>query len=200
MSADNNVVSLFPQEERDFLCRGCGRAHRAVVLPFGRCTHCGSEVDDVSALPEALDPVQEALRDAMELEVGGEAFYRSGAKRTDDQEIKALFERLADMEGQHIRRLFWRHRRRPDGQLGPVSLARLVVYGSSDIGGEDAESLLDLAIQLEEMAESFLMERRERFRVDSKAWTLYTEMAEEEREHADLLRCELTSRKRKQQK
>lgn len=135
---------------------------------------------------------QDAVREAFELELGGAAFYREGADHAASDEVRALFQHLAELEEQHIQQLFWRyHVRPPEQQPGAMNLARMVVYGTFDAPGIDAVELLELAVELEERAQAYLEERRLDFQVGSPEWELYSELAADEAEHAHLLRGEL---------
>lgn len=51
----------------------------------------------------ALFTASEALEMAMEIEKNGEVFYSGAAERSDDPEVKALFEELAVQEQAHYR-------------------------------------------------------------------------------------------------
>jgi rubrerythrin len=51
----------------------------------------------------AVFEAAQALEMAMRIEVNGEAFYRAVSKKTDDAELKELFEELASQERGHYR-------------------------------------------------------------------------------------------------
>ena len=130
-------------------CRQCGKRSEGFALPYGRCPQCAGELvlcdnDEAAA---ALEPAAlAAIRTAFEIELGGRAFYQRAAAECTDPKLRALFGRLAVMEGEHMEALARRyHVEMPD----PSPAWRMevaAVFVGAERAPRNAEELLQLAI------------------------------------------------------
>ncbi|MDP2292638.1 MAG: NADPH-dependent glutamate synthase [Actinomycetota bacterium] len=179
-------------------CTDCGKRNEGFAFPFGRCPACGGAlvvldaamVDGASFGGPLPDDALEAIRTAFEIELGGRDFYVAAAKRTSDEALHDMFERLAAMEREHIDTLVRRyHLPAPadaDGDLHPSALQAGVQRDP-----DDPIDLLELAVTLERRAEAFFVERLQQ--ANEEARELYRELAAEEGEHVALLTTELAA-------
>lgn len=176
-------------EESTWNCALCGVESRGFAFAFGLCPACGGALERRQGADDTMRAI--ALRQALQIELGGLAFYLDSASLTSDPELRALFEWLAELEAQHVRTLYWRFHLPPRAvRPGGLSLARLVVYGDeSESPPADRKALLELAMALEQNAADFFAEERLQFDVGTLEWELYTEFEQEEREHIAMLKA-----------
>jgi rubrerythrin len=176
-------------------CGDCGKVFEGFAFPYGLCPACGGTLKSERAVDgrEAKDAqVQEAIRIAVQIELGGQAFYRKGAQQTDDPALRDLFWKLAAMEEEHMRILERRyHIEAPQAEGEGPSVAQVAVYANVDLPKDDGVALLTLAVKLEKRARDFFNEQLDKFERDSGPWLLYRELAAEEQEHVELLDTEL---------
>ena len=169
-------------------CTDCAKCSEGFAFPYGRCPACGGTLEVVEgASPVEHDAAREAVRHAFEIELGGTALYTEAAARTDDAELRHVFEQLADMEREHLATLVRRyHLDPPDpGTAGFRDASRQ----SGDEMPVDPERVLELALEMETRAERFF--RTEAATAPEGAAELYRELAAEEAEHVALLTTEL---------
>lgn len=179
-------------------CTDCAKRSEGFAFPFGRCPACGgtlvvldAAIVDGSSFGGALpDDALEAIRTAFEIELGGRDFYVAAAKRTSDEALHDMFERLAAMEREHIDTLVRRYHLPPpddaDGDLHPGAL-----QAGAQCDPDDPIELLEMAVTLEQHAEAFFTARLEQ--ATAEARELYRELAAEEGEHVALLTTELAA-------
>jgi rubrerythrin len=176
-------------------CGDCGKVFEGFAFPYGLCPACGGTLKSERAVDgrDAKDArVQEAIRIAVQIELGGQAFYRKGAQQTDDPALRELFHKLAAMEEEHMRILERRyHIEAPQAEGEGPSVAQVAVYADVELPKDDGVALLTLAVKLEKRARDFFNEQLDKFERDSGPWLLYRELAAEEQEHVELLDTEL---------
>ena len=172
-------------------CSACAKRSEGFAFPYGRCPACGGTLEVVDGGPvDHSDGALDAIRHAVEIELGGRDFYVAAAEATDDHDLRDMFGRLAAMEREHLDTLLRRyHLTAPDGADGGLHRGMLQAGGHRDPG--DPFDLLEMAITLERRAEQFFRERIEA--TDGVARELYRELAAEEGEHIDLLTTELAA-------
>jgi len=173
-------------------CRQCGKRSEGFALPYGRCPQCAGELElcDDEAV-ETLDAAAlAAVRTAFEIELGGRAFYQRAAADCDDPTLRALFGRLAVMEGEHMEALARRyHVEMPD----PSPAWRMevaAVFVGAERAPRNPEELLQMAIAHEQRALGFFNARSAQLTPGSAEQQLYLELAAEEFEHAAMLAAE----------
>jgi len=173
-------------------CGTCQKVSEGFAFPYGLCPACGGHLSLQDRGSGGVDALQEAIRAAFEVELGGRAFYAAGAEKTKDPELKELFERLAAMEAEHIEILAARyHLPPPDlGAVGPDTTA-FGVYAGIDSDVVDGEDLLELALILERRARDFFAQRARQFEDGSEEWRLLRELEAEEWEHVAIIETEL---------
>jgi rubrerythrin/DNA-directed RNA polymerase subunit RPC12/RpoP len=168
-------------------CTRCAKVSEGFALPHGACPACGGALERTDPAPVAGDDAGEAVRTAVQIELGGRAFYRAAAAGTDRQELAELFGRFASMEDDHLATLGRRYHVRLDGEGGTAAEG-----GRSPVTTaarpSDPEELFAEAIAFEERAVAFFAARAAD--APGPAQSLYEELAAEEREHVDLLRTE----------
>jgi glutamate synthase (NADPH) small chain len=177
-------------ETLQWRCSGCAKVSEGFALPFGSCPYCGGRLE-MAAARNIEDPSALAgIRTAFEIELGGQAFYRRAAAATTDPDLRALFERFAAMEAEHLETLARRyHTSAPASGLGlPLDLA--AAYAGIEGRPSDPDTLFRVAVALEQRAAAFFEQRATKATADSIEHSLYQELAAEEREHAELLTME----------
>ncbi|MCB9557373.1 MAG: NADPH-dependent glutamate synthase [Deltaproteobacteria bacterium] len=180
-------------------CNSCHKVSEGFAFPFGLCPACGGTLEATSASAVVDPATHQAIRRAFEIELGGSAFYQRGAAACDDAELRALFERLAQMEAEHTQTLSRRYHVEPPDTVGEPTTAQIAVYaGTETPRDDDALALLRLAVRLEERARDFFVGQLQGLAADHPAYALYRELAAEEQEHVDLLGTELRRRRRGQ--
>ena len=171
-------------------CTACAKRSEGFAFPYGRCPACGGTLQPIEASTAVPDEAMDAVRKAFEIELGGRDFYIAAAKHTSDEELHDMFQRLANMEREHIDTLVRRyHLTAPDegtGDLHPGTLQAGALRPPSD-----PLDLLALALTLEQRAEEFFRTRVKD--ASPAARELYRELAAEEGEHIALLTTELTA-------
>ena len=86
-------------------CTQCGKVSEGFAFPYGQCPMCqGKLVRDAGAGPvdESNERAMEAIRTAFEIELGGGAYYRKAATEASDPALKDLFQRMSEMEDEHL--------------------------------------------------------------------------------------------------
>ena len=172
-------------------CSSCAKRSEGFAFPYGRCPACGGTLVAVETgpVPEEDDAL-EAIRHAVEIELGGRDFYIAAAAATDDADLHDMFGRLAAMEREHLDTLLRRYHLPPPEDAGD-GLHRGVLQAGGHDDPKDPLELVEMALTLERRAEQFFRER-----VDTAAGAareLYRELAAEEAEHIDLLTTELAA-------
>jgi rubrerythrin len=171
----------------EWRCMACHKMSEGFAFPYGQCPGCGGQLGlseirgEVAATPAA------AIREALEIELGGMAFYQQAAKQTREPAAKALFEQLVAMEVAHTQTLARRyHVRLPDDMA--MTPERAALYAGNAIGRfESGASLMQLAVELERKAAAYFAVQGAKFAEGSPERALYREHEEEEREHVELL-------------
>jgi len=177
-------------------CVSCQKVVEGFAFPYGRCSACGGKLTREHEGHGSDDAVRQAVREAMEIELGGWSFYRKGAQETDDAELAQLFESLAAMEREHLELLATRyHVPRPELGTGDVGSDVAALYAGVAAAPKTAIELLEVAVGLEERAKTFFAERSGSLQRGSSVWRLYRELEAEEHEHVALLETELERRK-----
>ncbi|MFM2077616.1 MAG: hypothetical protein RJA49_1506, partial [Actinomycetota bacterium] len=171
-------------------CTDCAKRSEGFAFPYGRCPACAGTLVPVDPTTSVPDEATEAVRTAFEIELGGRDFYVAAAKHTSDEQLHDMFDRLAEMEREHIDTLVHRYHLAPpddaNGDLHPGAL-----QAGAQRPPTDPMELLELALTLEQRAEAFF-----RTHVDDAspaARELYRELAAEEGEHIALLTTELAA-------
>ena len=171
-------------------CTSCQKVSEGFAFPYGLCPACGGALERGAA--SAAQAAQEAIRHAFEIELGGMALYAQGARETNDEELKGLFTKLADMEQHHLSTLSARyHVDAPKLDGDGIGVAQIAVYGEVEVKAKSAEELLELALRLEERARDFFAEQARSLEEGSAEWRLYRELEAEEWEHVALIDTEL---------
>jgi rubrerythrin len=172
-------------------CETCGKVSEGFAFPFGLCPACGGNLARRQEEPLGAAPI-EAVRQAMQIELGGMAFYERGARETLDPDVKELFTRLIDMEKEHGEILSRRYHIQPqEGRAPGVTPSQIAVYAGAEPPRTNGASLLRLAVHLENRARRFFLNTGRTFPEGSPEWRLYRELEAEEREHAELLETAL---------
>lgn len=175
-------------------CLQCGKVNEGFALPYGRCPHCGGELEvrgDAPGMPTD-NAALTAVRMAFEIELGGRAFYQRAAANTNDEELRALFGRFAIMEGEHMETLSRRYHVDVPYPSEPFRLELAAVFANVENRPLDPANLFRIAIALEQRAAEFFSARAAEVPPASAEQRLYQELAAEEREHAALLTTEYT--------
>lgn len=171
-------------------CDSCAKVSEGFAFPYGRCPSCGGglsllaerSVEDAAALA--------GIRTAFEIELGGQAFYTRAAASTGDADMRALFERFAAMEREHMATLTRRYHVDVPPQAPTFDVELAAIFGGVSSRPEDPGNLFRIAIAMEQRAAAFFAERAQAAQANPTEAQLYRELAAEEREHADLLSTE----------
>ncbi|TMB29617.1 MAG: NADPH-dependent glutamate synthase [Deltaproteobacteria bacterium] len=173
-------------------CEGCAKVSEGFAFPHGMCPRCGGRLQ-AEEEPAAVAGTgeMEAIRGAFEIELGGMAFYVRAAEEAKDADLKKLFQRFSAMEREHMALLTSRYHIEPFGPGTVTHIDQTAIYGPGILSvPDDAASVFRTAIAFEQRAADFFTARETRFPEGSAARKLYRELAEEEREHVDMLRTE----------
>ena len=173
-------------------------AHRSVVQIHGVCEACrtGRRQPEDEA-PTDLLLARDALRIAIATERSGLEFYSRAARQTQDARGRRVFQRLAEEEGEHLAKLEARYRevlaQDPQLESRPAFLFfkgaadGLFAAGAEELArGVDDRRALMIGIRCERGSHRFFKRYGERFE-DSEGKRIFTEFADEEREHLELL-------------
>lgn len=172
-------------------CTDCGKVSEGFAMPYGMCGYCGGKLEMREAQSVTQQPAVEAIRQAFEIEMGGQSFYVNASKTSADPVLKDLFERFALMEAEHMQTLARRYHVDPDAVSGEINIDRAAIYSGVENHPEDPANLLRIAIAFEKRAVKFFEEQGEKADAGSAEQQLYKELAAEEREHVALLATEL---------
>jgi Fur family ferric uptake transcriptional regulator len=174
-------------------------ATQAVVQVFGICEECRTGVKSVPMDGTTTERVfaRDALRIAIATERSGFAFYTHAAGMTKDARGRAVFQRLAEEEREHLATLENRYRELlvADPMLEARPTFLFFKGAASGLFSEGAEKLrsaindqqaLLIGIKCERGSHRFFKKYGERFE-DSEGKRIFLEFAEEERAHLHLL-------------
>ena len=174
-------------------------ATQALVQIHGVCEACrtGRAASPLDGSITARVFARDALRMAIATEKSGKEFYSRAARITSDARGRRVFRKLASEEDDHLTKLQRRYaeltRVDPDLESRPTFLffkgAASGLFGSGvqelHDGIDDRQALL-IAIRCERGSHQFFKKYASRFE-ESEGKQIFTEFAEEEREHLDLL-------------
>ena len=173
-------------------CGQCDKVSEGFAFPYGMCPHCGGKLAPLASRNLEDDASVMAIRTAFEIELGGQAFYRRAALQAEDATLKALFAKLADMEGEHMETLSRRYHVAVPPPSSDFRVDFAAIYAGVGTLPEDPANLFKIAIAFEERAVAFFSERAELTPHGSAERQLYRELAAEEREHVSMLGTEFS--------
>jgi Fur family ferric uptake transcriptional regulator len=173
---------------------------QAVVQVFGECVECrtGRQVPVLDHGVTERVFARDAMRIAIATERSGLDFYTRAASLTRDPQGKAVFDRLAEEEKEHLGTLERRYAELlaedPDLEARPTFLFfkgpahGLFADGAAELrrGGVNDLQALAIGIRCERGSHKFFKRYGERFE-DSEGKQIFLEFAAEERMHLDLL-------------
>lgn len=171
-------------------CMSCAKVSEGFAFPYGRCPHCGGELQAVD--PRLIEAAAElaGIRTAFEIELGGQAFYARAAKEASDPAMGELFQRFVAMEEEHMATLTRRYHIEPPRNAPGFKVDLAAIFGGVSARPDEPGNLFRIAIAMEQRAANFFAGQAERLAEDSPERQLYRELAAEEREHAELLAAE----------
>ncbi len=182
-----------------------------VVQIYGTCDDCrtGKQTPPIDGVTTELVFARDALRMAIATERSGLEFYTRAASMTKDARGRAVFQRLAEEEKDHLGTLQKRYREltaqdpqlesRPTFLFFKGAASGLFAEGAEELrkgGVNDAQALL-IGIRCERGSHKFFKRYGERFE-DSEGKQIFLEFADEERAHLDLLIREYKSLRERQ--
>lgn len=187
-AADAGPLVCCADAPRQWQCRQCAQPVEGFALPYRRCPSCGGELVLREAPHGGAAPARIAIRTAFEIELGGRAFYQRAAAETGDERLRELFRRFAVMEGAHMEKLSRRYHVPDIPDPSPAFRIELAaLFAGIEHRPQDADNLFRIAIAMEQRAAGFFASRSTLAAPGSAEQRLYQELAEEEREHAQLL-------------
>ncbi len=171
-----------------------------VVQIHGTCEACrtGRETPPIDGATTELVFARDALRMAIATERSGLDFYTRAAAMTRDARGRAVFQKLAEEEKEHLGTLQKRYAeliaQDPQLEARPTFLffkgaaSGLFAEGAEQLrtGGVNDEQALLIGIRCERGSHKFFKRYGERFE-DSEGKQVFLEFADEERAHLDLL-------------
>jgi Fur family ferric uptake transcriptional regulator len=171
----------------------------SVLQIYGTCADCrAGRPAAPAALPIEALFARDALRIAIATERSGLTFYTRAAKIARESRGRAVFERLAAEEREHLGKLEARYRelvaQDPSLESQPTFLFfkgaanGLFAAGADELtkkGAADRRALL-IGIRCERASHRFFQRYGDRFE-ESEGKRIFLEFADEEREHCDLL-------------
>jgi len=181
-----------------------------VVQIHGTCEDCqtGKTTPPIDGATTELVFARDALRMAIATERSGLEFYTHAAAMTKDARGRAVFQRLAEEEQEHLGTLEARYRvlgeqdplleSRPTFLFFKGAASGLFAQGAEQLrkGVNDEQALL-IGIRCERGSHQFFKRYGERFE-DSEGKQVFLEFADEERAHLDLLIREYKSLQERQ--
>ncbi len=171
-------------------CKSCSKVSDGFAFPYGQCPACGGVLELVSGAAKVENAAAlEAVRGALEIELGGMAFYETAVKEAKDANMRHLFEKFVEMEREHMATLTRRYHAQVPAPSPTIKAERAGIYAGVERNPKDPANLFQIAIAFEKKAVSYFEDRI----VGAKGAEreLYKELAAEEREHVDLLSTEL---------
>ena len=173
-------------------------ARQSVVQIYGTCEACrtGHRTQTDDGTSELLF-ARDALRIAIATERSGLEFYSRATRITRDPHGRAVFQKLAEEEREHLSTLEARYARllqqdpqlesRPTFLFFKGAANGLFADGADELarGVNDQQALL-IGIRCERGSHRFFKKYGERFE-DSEGKQIFLEFADEERQHLDLL-------------
>jgi Fur family transcriptional regulator, ferric uptake regulator len=173
-------------------------ARQSVVQIYGTCEECrtGQKTLTDGGTSELLF-ARDALRIAIATERSGLDFYSRAARLTRDNRGRAVFQKLAEEEKEHLSTLETRYARllsqdpqleaRPTFLFFKGAANGLFADGAEELskGVNDQQALL-IGIRCERGSHRFFKRYGERFE-DSEGKQIFLEFADEERQHLELL-------------
>lgn len=177
-------------------CTACHKIWEGFAFPCGMCPSCGGALSREIEVHDPAD-ASETVRFALEIELGGVAFYCQCQDLTPDPGLRRLFGSLARMEAEHAALLTCRyHVSTSASEREEPTIPQIAVYAGADtVRVTDDISLLALALTLEERARDFFRDQAAVHPRGSSAWRLVQELAAEEEEHVQLISGELSLRR-----
>ncbi|MGE5361250.1 MAG: transcriptional repressor, partial [Bacteroidales bacterium] len=173
-------------------------AHQSVLQIYGTCEECRTgRPPTVDGGTTELLFARDALRIAVLTERSGLEFYSRASKAATDPRSRAVFQRLADEERDHLSKLEARYQkllaRDPQLEARPTFLFfkgaanGLFAAGAEQVaqGVSDQQALLT-GIKCERTSHRFFKRYGEKFE-DSEGKQIFLEVADEERSHLEAL-------------
>lgn len=184
-------------------------ARQSVVQIYGTCEECRT---GRPALPDAVTTellfARDALRIAIATERSGLEFYAKASHAAGDGRGKAVFQKLAEEEREHLGKLEARYQRlvaqdamlesRPTFLFFKGAANGLFSAGAEQVsrGVDDLQALM-IGIRCERASHRFFKRYAEKFE-DSEGKHVFLEFASEERAHLELLIREYRALARRQ--
>jgi Fur family ferric uptake transcriptional regulator len=172
-------------------------AHQSVVQIYGTCEVCRTGRPEAGEVPAEVLFARDALRIAIATERSGLEFYSRAAAAARDPRGRAVFERLAEEEREHLSTLEARYQRllahdpqlesRPTFLFFKGAANGLFAAGAEQVarGVDDREALM-LAVRCERTSHRFFKRYGEQFE-DTEGRRIFLEFADEERQHLEAL-------------
>lgn len=171
-------------------CTDCGKVSEGFAFPYGMCPLCSGKLEMLGDRDIEGAAALDAIRTAFEIELGGQAFYSRAALQAKEPALRDLFERFAEMEGEHIETLSRRYHADVAMPSDDFRLDRAAIYAGLENRPEDPGNLIRIAISFEQRAVDYFTTQGEKAPAGSVERQLYYELAAEEREHVALLTTE----------
>jgi len=184
-------------------------ARESVLQIYGTCEECRTgRAEPADAVTTELLFARDAMRIAIATERSGFEFYVRVARVTQDARGKAVFQKLADEEREHLSKLEQRYQRllsqdsrlesRPTFLFFKGAANGLFAAGAEQVArGVDDRQALMIGIRCERASHRFFKRYGERFE-DSEGKQIFLEFASEERGHIELLIREYRALARRQ--
>ncbi len=173
-------------------------AHQSVVQIYGACEACRTgRTEAAEPVPSEVLFARDALRIAIATERSGLEFYSRAAAVSRNRRGRAVFERLAREEREHLEKLEARYQRlvaqdpqlesRPTFLFFKGAANGLFAAGAEELArGLDDRKALMLAVRCERTSHRFFRRYAGQFE-DTEGRRIFFEFANEEREHLEVL-------------
>lgn len=171
-------------------CTQCAALRAGFAFAYGRCPKCGGKLEALDTWRGDQAAALDGIRMAFEIELGGRAFYQRAAADSTDAVMRALFGRFALMEGEHMEILARRYHLDIPDPTPDFRIELAAVFADVPSRPRDPDNLFRIAIALEQRAAAFFAERAGFATEGSAEQRLFSELAEEEDEHARTLQLE----------
>lgn len=140
-------------------CTACAKVSEGFAFPYGQCPLCGGALASLDPRPGAEGAALSAVREALAIELGGQAFYTRAARDAAEPAMRELFGRLAAMESEHLSTLARRYHAEVTAPSDDFAIDRAAIYAGIDSRPQDPANLFRIAIACEERAAAFFAGR-----------------------------------------
>jgi rubrerythrin len=176
-------------------CASCRKVSSGFAIPYGKCFLCGGNLELIGDRDVGDAMRLEVVRDAVQFEINSYQFYKLARQRTNNGQLRLIFEQLYEHELDHLHLLeerYHAHLDRSVVDLAPDAEQLLANWLFRDINLSDdtaAAALYEAAISMERRTRDHFRQRAGEL-PEGLEKDLCLELAAEEEEHVAMLETE----------